>query len=339
MAIKSLLPGMQINNLRVDPLSEIRNAGIITNGSVIWTKAVADTDYNTFAEQVGWDVITNTVQAGVDKTRNDRNDYVMVVPQDANAVYSLGTALDLNKDRVHLLGVGYGGAQQSYQTTIRGGYGTVPDTQVLDVTGDGCEIAGLRFLGTLGTNGGGTMSNGVAFIRGLQLWSHDCTFEDSTDIWGTPPVVRGGGTTAHDARFDDCLFVQSGTGNIEAAANSALVIGGDGNKRWNFNDCQFSMTAGSTTETMFKMGTGATVRTTLRRCEFRMVNGTAFAQTSAIRGSITANNPVICIDNSAVGFTQQGTDPNVWKIPALSGTRALIYDPGLAIGTAALVAA
>lgn len=332
---------MAISGLKVDPLSEIRNSGIMTNGSVIWVKQVADADYTNFADQVGADVIRNTPSDAHSLVRTDRNDYIMLVPADANAVYGLGTAFDISKDRTHVVGVGYGEAKRSYSVTLRGNYGTTPDTEVVNVTGDGVQIAGVRFLGTLGTNAGGTMSNGVARIAGHDFWAKSCVFEDSTNIWGTPPVVRGAGTAAHDARFDDCFFAVTGTGNVESAGNSALVIGGDGNKRWEFNDSVFTLPAGSVTETFFSPGTGVKERTTFNRSSFFNVNGTAFAITSAVRGSTTANSPVLLNYCTGLAITAMGTDSGVFVAPNESGTagaglhNTMIYRVGTAAGPAA----
>ena len=325
---------------KIDPLTDIRNMGIITAGDVYWVSKVTDSDHTARIDALGRKIVKVDVQSAVDATVNDQNDYILTVPGDGGTAISVGTAIDLNKDRVHLLGLGYTKAIRGYTSTIQDSMGTVPDTEVLAVTGDGVEVGGLRFVGTLGTNDGGTMSNGVLFLgtSAHGFWAHDSVFESSMNVWGTPPVVRGQGTAANDVRFDNCAFAQTGTGNVEAAANSGLVLSGAGNKRWTFNDCEFSMSAGSTTETLFTPGINSET-TRLIRCFFRNVNGTAFAITSAIRGSVTANHPVILKDCWGIGFTQMGTDPNVFKTPTASGTRALVYDSGLAIGSAMLVAA
>ncbi len=324
---------------KLDPLTDIRNMGIITAGDVYWVSSVSDSRHRTRTNLLGQKIVKTSLQSAIDSTRDDQNDYILVVPSDANAVFGAGTAIDLNKDRVHVLGLGYNKAKRSYTATFRSSMGTVPDTEVLAVTGDGCEWAGLRVLGTLGTNAGGTMTNGVAFISAHDFWAHDAVFEDSTNAWGTPPVLRGAGTAANDARFDEVSFAISGTGNVESAGNAGLVTLGDGNKRWQFNDCSFSLPAGSVTETMVFAGTGVKEVTHFKRCTFRLSNGTAFAVTSAVRGSVTANNPIIMDNCSYVSFTQAGTDPNVFKTPVQGGTRAVAYDQGLSVGTAMLVAA
>lgn len=313
---------------KIDPITDIRNLGIITSGDVYWVSNESDSDHRQRVNDIGRAYVKNSVQAGIDATANDHNDYVLVIPQDANAVWSVGTAVDLNKDRVKLLGVGYTRSKRSYTNTIRDSFGTTPDTEVLNVTGDGCEVAGLRFLGTVGTHAGGTRTNGCAFIQGLDFWAHDAVFEDSSNAWGTPPVVRGGGTAAHDARFDDCVFAVSGTGNVESAGNSGLVIGGDGNKRWIFNDSRFTLPAGSVTETFFTPGTGAKERTEFNRCYFGCVNGTSYLVTSAIRGSTTANSPILVNHSTTLSVNAVGTDPNVFSVPNQSGTNgAGVHNP------------
>ena len=332
-------PYRNFSTYKIDPLTEIRNLGIVTAGDVFWVSSPSDSDHTDRVDQLGRGVVKVSGQAAVDVCSNDQNDYVLFVPSDANAVFGLGTALDVNKDRVHMFGLGANKAKNSYSVTIRTNMGTTQDTELVNVTGDGVELGGLRFLGTLGTHAGGTMSNGVLFVQGHDLWVHDCVVEDSTNIWGTPPVVRGGGTAAHDARFDDCYFALTGTGNVESAGNSPMVVGGDGNKRWLFNRCYWRMPAGSVTETFFSPGTGAKETTVLRDCHFGLINGTTHAITSAIRGSTTANNPVLCINCTGLSVTQIGTDPNVYKTPVQSGTRAVTYDQGLAVGTAMLIAA
>jgi len=38
-------PFRNFNQYKIDPLSEIRNAGIVTNGSVFWVSSVNDSDH------------------------------------------------------------------------------------------------------------------------------------------------------------------------------------------------------------------------------------------------------------------------------------------------------
>ena len=339
MAFKNTLPYLAQGG-KIDPLSEIRNAGIVTSGSVMWVKPSTDLDYVPFKDQVGNDNLREDIQSAVNALRSDMNDYIMICPKNGGTAYKLGTALDIDEDKLHLIGVGYSKAKNSYTVTVEGNYGTVPDTEVAYVTGNGVEVSGIRFLGTLGTNDGGTMSNGVAYLAGHDFWAKDCVFEDSTALWGTPPLVRGKGTAAHDARFDDCNFALTGGANVESAGNSAMVIGGNGNKRWVFNDCSFTMTAGSTTESFFSPGTGAKVYTKFNQCYFGC-NGTTHSVASAITGSTTANNPVLLNYCGLFSVAVAGTDPNVFAIPTQSGTAAAgLHNPNkYYIGTVGVPAA
>ena len=77
---------------KIDPLSEIRNAGIVTNGSVFWSKQVDDPDYTTFQAVVGQQSTFGTIQGAIDKARDDKNDYVLVTVPDSNAPYSPGSS-------------------------------------------------------------------------------------------------------------------------------------------------------------------------------------------------------------------------------------------------------
>jgi len=339
MAFKDTLPYLAQGG-KIDPLSEIRNAGIITNGSVVWVKAITDSDFTTLKDQVGADMVKEDIQSAVNALRSDMNDYIMVCPKNGGTGYGLGTALDIDEDRLHIMGVGYTRSKNTYTTSIIGSYGTTPDSEVIYVTGNGVEIAGLRILGTLGTHDGGTMTNGAAYIAGGDFWARSCVFEDSSTLWGTPSVVTGKGTSAHDARFDDCTFALTGGANVESAGNDALVKGGNGNKRWVFNDCSFTLTAGSVTETFFTPGTGAKEITQFNNCLFAC-NGTSQSVASAIRGSTTANNPVLLNYCGLFSVAVVGTDPNVFAIPTQSGTAAAgLHNPNkYYIGTVGVPAA
>ena len=105
---------------KIDPLSEIRNAGIITTGNVFWVKDPSDADYVSFKDEVGRENLFDTIQAAINKCTSDQNDYVMVCPKKDGAVWQLSAALDLNKNRVHLISVGYNRTNVGYSNIIEG---------------------------------------------------------------------------------------------------------------------------------------------------------------------------------------------------------------------------
>ncbi|SRR5258708_3199667 len=313
---------------KVDPLAEIRNAGIVTSGSVFWVKATADSDYTTFQFQVGANIVLNDFQTANNKARNDKNDYVMVIPQDVNAVWSntsnVGSALQLNKARMHFISVGYTKAMHGYSNTFRG-VGTVAsiDTAVVNVVNSGIEIAGFKFLGTSGTTANGTMlavmnlgtaASGTAH----ETWVHDSVLEANNAAGGgangTPSALIMGGTAANGCRFDNVRFVN-------AVSNSSIQLG-NGNQRTEFVRCVQEVSAQATGDLMVAAGTGAKEYVLFKECEFINLNS-AQAPASIVTGSTTTTNPVLFSYCTALNVTAMGTDPTVYIAPGAAGTAAV----------------
>ena len=334
---------------KIDPLSEIRNAGIVTNGSVFWTKAVADSDYTTFQDQVGAANVRNTAQASIDQVRSDTNDYVIVCPQDANAVYALGTAIDVNEDRVHLIGAGYTKAAQGYAITFRGYVSaTATDTNLMDVTGAGCELAGFRLLGTAGTSATGTINAGFLRIGTAASGTahatnvHDVVVENTqaAAAGGTPILVNFDGDVAGGivgVRFDGCWI-----GNWSWAPTYCVETGAGtaGPTRTTFKNTTFVMDAQATTDRFVNWGTGVTEHTIFENCRF--INVTAgTAPASAIAGALLVGNPILGIDCRLFNTTNLGTDTELLAVPNQAGTaQAGIHNPNIGyIGTAIIAAA
>ena len=342
---RSTQPFLQFGG-KIDPLSEIRNAGIVTNGSVFWVRPETSTDYTTFQAQVGIQNTFGTIQSAIDKARDDKNDYVLVTVPDSNAVYTLGTALDVNKDRLHLIGVGFNRVADQYAITLRGfattAAGTPIDAQMVDVTAGGVEFAGIKVLGTMGTSAGGTMTGGLLRLgtgsagTAHDFYAHDASFEFSsqTGLFELSAVTTPG--TVHGARFENC-FIGNVADGLEGAGAGIVALGAGG-KRWSFYNNRFALAAGSTANSFVVTGTGAKDYTLFENNKF--IHLGTVTMVSAFTGSVTVRNPVVAWNNVLLGsITNTGTDPNVWVAPASSGTRALVYDSGLAIGTAMLVAA
>ena len=347
--IKDLLPGMKINQLTIDPLSEIRNAGIITNGSVVWVRAVADTDYTSFQDAVGAANVRNAINAGITAVRADKNDYVLVIPQDAGAVWNEGTAVDLNKNRVHLLSVGYTDAINGFSNTIRGFVAADGiDTSIVDVTGAGCEIGGFEIRGTCGTAAGGTISGGFLRVGTAStgtahaLSVHDVRIENTqaAAAGGTPVLVAFDGDVATGIRgvtFNRCWI---GDWSWAPTPMVAFGAGTAGPARTVFTDTTFVMDAQATTDSYVTLGTGQTEYTIFERCKFINVEaGTAPA--SAITGAVLVDNTAMMIDCMAVNTTLFGTDTELLVVPTQAGTAgAGLHNPRIGlIGTAAIAAA
>jgi ABC-type tungstate transport system permease subunit len=330
---------------KIDPLTEIRNAGLVTSGRVLWVKATTDADYNTVKDAVGASFMFNNIQKAVDACRSDKNDYILVAPKDGGTAFRpnedvAGTALLLNKARVHLLSLGFNRTPYGYETTLQG-HGTTSayDTSLVKVLAPGVEIGGFRILGTAGTtaNGttntyllAGTASTGTAH----NLWVHDCAIETnlaaSGGANGTPTMVSMTNDTGPDGiRFDNCLI-----GNTAAGPVKWLSLNNIG-KHHNFNDNTFVGFTGNSADIFISPGTGATNYALFKRNVF-INQDSATAVASLFVGSTTVKNPVLMVDCQYVNFTQAGTDPTIFKTPVASGTAASVRDYGIAVGTAAL---
>jgi len=340
MAFKDTYPFAAFGG-KIDPLSEIRNAGIVTSGDVFWVKDPSDDDYVPFKEAVGSENVFNTIQEAIDKCTDDQNDYVMVCPKKAGVVWTLGTALDLNKSRVHLISVGYGKARHGYTNTLEGFASTVGfDNELVHVTAEGCEIAGFKILGTAGTAAGrvGSVANGLLYLSGSahNLWVHDCAIENSGVGWGdnVPAGLVNAAALQHGARFDDCFI---GGTILETVGSQTPVTCSGGGQRWEFNDCTMMMHSINAGQVFVNTGTGDIQYTLLNRCRFLNLDQDV-AITSVVAGNVADDVGQVLLDHCvATNVTAFGTDDNCWAAPTNSGTIGDLQNPGISvIGTSAV---
>jgi hypothetical protein len=322
---------------KIDPISEVRNAGIVTSGDVYWVKDISDADYNSFKEAVGKENLFTSIQDAIDKCTDDQNDYVMVCPKNGGTAWELGTAIDLNKARVHLLSVGYTKATHGYTNTLQG-YATATgmDDEIVHVTAEGCEIAGFRLLGTNGTCSNGTMDNGILYLSGSahNLWVHDCSIETSGAEWDDeiPAGLVNSAALQHGVRFDDCFI--GGTVQESAPGSQVLFVSSGGGRRWEVHDSVFLMHSINAGRKFVVAGTGDIEYLLLDRCKFLNLDQDV-AVTSVVTGDVADDVGQVIMDHCvATNCTAFGTDDNCWVAPNLSGTVGEIANPGLAlIGT------
>lgn len=337
-----------LNQFKIDPLSEIRNAGIVTNGHVLWVKPTTDSDYTTLGDQVGYDSIRPTLNNVVDQamTVTDRNDYILVTPPASNAPYTLTEGVNVAKNRLHIVGVGYNPTEYG-KVTLRGFATAAPDTvdtELMAVTGAGVELRGITLLGTANTSSRGTINNGVLNLGTAStgtphgFYAKNVTVESTSAAAdnGTADIVVIEGnvsTGIQGIRFDD-----SWLGNWSWAPTNGIVSmsGTAGPTRTEFRNTTFVIDAQATTDKFVTMGTGALQYTLFENCKFINVEA-ATAPASALTGALLVDNPVLMHDNMYLNVTEAGTDTEVFKAPVASGTSAVIRDYGIAVGTSALI--
>jgi hypothetical protein len=339
-------PFRNFNQFKIDPLTEIRNAGIVTGGSVMFVSSTADSDHRERTDQLGGNVVKVSLQSAIDEAQTDNNDYILVYPTDGGTVVPLGTAVDINEDRLHILGMGYKPAPMGYNGLTFEGYVHADgvDTELVAVTGAGVELGGLKFLGTSGTHANGSMTammtvGTAASGTPHDFWMHDVHIENTqaAAAGGTQDIVNISGDVA--GGIQGMTFERCWLGNWNWAPQDVVSMAGTaGPTRATFRDVTFVIDAQATTDQFITLGTGVTEMTMFENCKFINVEaGTAPA--SAVEGALLVDNPVLAINTVGLHVTQVGTDTEFFVAPVSSGTRALLYNTNLALGTAALVAA
>jgi hypothetical protein len=246
----------------------------------------------------------------------------------------------MNKSRVHLIGAGYGRSVHGYTTTIEGYVtATAVDTEIVHVTQEGCEIAGLKILGTAGTGAGGTMSNGFLYLSGsaTNLWVHDTEVRATGDLWdddGFSGMVASA-DDQHGLRMDN---VTVGGSVAEASGSTLPVLQGAESQNWEIHNSKFWMLAGNTGQEFITAGTGNIDYFLIDRAKFINLDSSN-AVASAVTGNVTDDEGVVSINYcSSLNVTELGTDDNAWITPVASGTTPSVYDPGIAVGTAMVTA-
>ena len=344
--MSSANPFRNFDVYKIDPLTEIRNAGIVTNGQVYWVSSGSDSDHRQRTNDMGNTVVKTSLQDAVNAAESNANDYVLVVPTDGGTTRPLSEGFNINKNRVHIIGVGGRPAPNGYGLTFTGfatASPSVVDTELVAVTGAGVEIGGMRFLGTSGTSDTGTITRLMVVGTGStgtahDLWVHDTTLETSGASAlgaGTAPLVIFTGNVA--TGIQNPLFERCWMGNFSWAPAGIvdLGLGTAGPTRAQFIDCTFVSDVQATTDTMFIAGTGVTQYTLIKNCDFINVEaGTAPA--SALTGPVLVDNPVMLLYNTYTNITQAGTDTEHYKAPVNSGTSTAVRDYGITVGTAAL---
>lgn len=314
---------------KIDPISELRNSGLVTSGDVYWVKDPSDDDYLSFKDAVGGsEYCYDTIQEAINKCTNDQNDYVMVCPKKDMAVWQLSAAIDLNKDKVHLISVGYGRQSKGYSNILEGYAATTThDDEFLHITGSGCEVAGFYIHGTgAGTaaTGYGTISNGLLYFSGTceDVWVHDCTVRadgSNAAVWDTLAGVVAGSVGVKNVRLTN---VSIETGTALTTGTTVLLGVGGACKDWTVEDCTFKWWNSATTNRPINIGTGDIGALLFDQCKFLNINA-ATAPASLCTGNIAAESGIALFHFcSAVGVTAYGTDTEVYVAPTASGTSA-----------------
>lgn len=336
---------------KIDPVSEIINAGILTTGDVFWVKDADDADYLEFADRVGQNYIYTDIQSAIDKCTDDQNDYVMICPKTGGSAYDLTTGLNLNKDKVHLIGVGSGQRGDSdYGVRIRG-FGTSSTATTIDhygllyITGDGCEVAGIKFEATAGTGAGGTIggagsinsdSGGVISVYGQNLRMHDCYVQVDGGAWdvGTPSAAILVGSAKHGGWIDNC-HITTGTETADGTQHGIDLR--MNNERWKVTNTVVEFFATNAEEGFISLSPGTALgmgqAIVMENCTLLNYNS-ATAVTEMVAGSAMKYSFGFMKDCAALHCTAfHSTDDLVLFAPAFASgtTDAVFNNPNIAL--------
>ncbi len=340
-------------NGKVDPISEIVNAGILTTGDVYWVKDIDDADYIEFKDRVGRQFVYTDIQSAIDKCVDDQNDYVMVCPKDDGAAWHVLRdvgGINLNKDKVHLIGVGqtnneYGVVIEGFGTSGVGtsGGGTLTDNGLLFVSGDGCEVSGIKLNATAGTGGGGTAETAACMnITGQAPYLHNMSFVMTGLDWdaGTPSGAISVGSAVDNGKIHDC-YINYGT-NTAVGTFAGLNFTFD-NEGWDVKNTNFVTLVGEQENAAVFLAPGTALGAgdvlTMENCQFLNYNSGTPAL-SALRGTVMSGGLVHLKDCSSLYTVAMGTNNLVYNSPSYAGgtINNLIQNPGIAvIGTALTV--
>jgi hypothetical protein len=210
-------------------------------GNVYWVIQTTNGDYTRFVRDMqftypdGTSSVYGDVQTALDACVDERNDYVLVMPDTAD--YDVGATLTVSKANSHLicvagLGAKFGAATRAATIDPNGAF------DAITVTGRGCEVAGFWIRGAT--------EKGCVTVSGLGCWIHhnDCAVTATTSLAfgvtiesaGAEGRVEnnfifsnaGSGTWLHGISLHQSATRSSASGNVIHASNgTTLTVGID----------------------------------------------------------------------------------------------------------------
>lgn len=156
-----------------------------------------------------------TVTAALAKCTSGNDDYIFVL----DGYNSDGGVINVNKDRVHIIGVG--NPRNPYPFLVATG-----TAHVLYVTGDNCEIAYLNL------GGAATSYAGICCHGSLGLWVHHCEFGNA-DVGDTPAygILCDAGTVNAYMLIENNVFLGSGGTSQGKISAYGIYAAGTNNMR------------------------------------------------------------------------------------------------------------
>lgn len=291
-----------------------------TQGNIFHVKPYSGSDTNTGRSPSG---AYKTLAKALASATANQNDVVLLYAESNTSAQTTdyqATALNWNKDGVHLIGVN-SGVSMSPRSRIAAASAYAAATPIFTVSANGCYFANLAiYMGVASTAPLGAVS-----VTGARNRFDNCHIlgmgAATNDVAGAYSLLLSG---AEECEFHNCTIGSDRTA-LGAAANSQVLIAATA-KNILFKDCRFRLCSTHATNHLFLRAAASSLdgAVVFQNCvginsQSRNVSGVEL--TYAFSVASDAGGDVVLDANSAF----QGTDLNV----ADNGN---VYTAGAAVG-------
>lgn len=291
-----------------------------TQGNIFHVKPYSGSDTNTGRSPSG---AYKTLAKALASTTANQNDVVLLYAESNTSAQTTdyqATALNWNKDGVHLIGVN-SGVSMSPRSRIAPASAYAAATPIFTVSANGCYIANIQiYMGVASTTPLGALS-----VTGARNRFDNCHIlgmgAATNDVAGAYSLQLSG---AEECEFHGCTIGSDRTA-LGAASNSQVLIAATA-KNILFKDCRFRLCSTHATNHLFLRAAASSLdgAVVFQNCvgvnsQSRNVSGVEL--TYAFSVASNAGGDVVLDANSAF----QGTDLNV----ADNGN---VYTAGAAVG-------
>lgn len=325
MAIGMIERGL---NLERDlAVGKIAGSGLLTTGRIFYVKEPSDVDIAEFRENIPATERFSTIQLALAACRAGTNDYVLLCPVDDGGAWAQTENIDLDKNYVHLVGVGTGPGLPRITFSTAKSVRIGPSNTVNNVI-RGIEISNLEISASGTSNIScvdiGTSDNGYT----LDTYFNNCRIFTSATTAAIAEIRSYGMRN----RFQSCII---GTHKVAHADDNYIQIAptapitGAMDRDDVFLDCEFRHFAAAVGDQFCTMVSLVAQMAKFRRCLF-INNSTTQIMTAGI-----VSSGVVVLDHCgfvgasiAVDTTAKG-----WIIPLGQGNSVLaadVYNPMLA---------
>ena len=261
--------GGVFTNAARDSINQVlASMGLVTQGNIWWVRPGTGTDSWDSSAGLVPQMAFKTLAFALSRATANQNDIVLLCQEGNTAALTTdyqSTALDWNKDLVHLVGIN-AGSQFSPRSRVAFASAYNTAAALFTVSANGCRIHGIEFfMGVAGTS-----PLGAVKVTGQRNHFTKCHMAgigaDTNDVAGAYSLRLAG---AEECLFEDCVIGLDTIGG-GTAANSEILID-TVSQRNTFRDCLVTrLLDHATNHPMVKLAAATSIDRTLifERCQF-----------------------------------------------------------------------